>query len=46
VIYGEPETPRFLVVVQRLKRHKRKQQEQTRQARQRLRAALRRLRPH
>jgi hypothetical protein len=44
VIYGEPETSRFLAAVQRLKRHKHRQQQQTRQAQKRLRAALRRLR--
>ena len=44
VIYGEPETPRFLAAVQRIKRHKQKQQRQTRLACQRLRAALRKLR--
>lgn len=44
VIFGEPETPRFLAAVQRLKRHKQKQQQQARQARQRLRSVLRKLR--
>ena len=44
MIYGEPETPRFLAAVQRLKQHKQKQQQQTRQARQRLRSVLRKLR--
>jgi hypothetical protein len=44
VIYGEPETPRFLAAVQRLKEHKQKQQQQTRQARQRLRLVLRKRR--
>ena len=45
MIYGEPETSRFLAAVQRLKRHRHRQQQQARQARKRLRAALRRLRP-
>ena len=44
VIYGEPETPRFLAAVQRLKQNKRKRQQQVRQARQRLRATVRQLR--
>lgn len=44
MIYGEPETPRFLVAVQRLKRLQRKKERQTRQAKQRVRAALRKMR--
>jgi hypothetical protein len=44
VIYGEPETPRFLVAVQRLKRQLRRKERQTRLAKQRVRAALRKMR--
>ncbi len=44
MIYGEPETPRFLVAVQRLKRLLRKKERQTRLAKQRVRAALRKMR--
>jgi hypothetical protein len=44
VIFGQPETLRFLAAVERLKQQTRKQQQQTRQARRRLRAALRKLR--
>ena len=44
MIYGEPETPRFLAAVQRLKRLQRKKERQTRQAKQRVRAALRKMR--
>ena len=44
VIYGEPETPRFLVAVQRLKRQQRQKLKLTRQAKQRVRAALRKMR--
>ena len=44
MIYGEPETPRFLAAVQRLEQHKRKRKQQNRQALKRLRAALRKLR--
>jgi hypothetical protein len=45
MIYGEPETPRFLAALQRLKRQQRKKERQTRQAKQRVRAALRKMRP-
>jgi len=45
MIYGEPETLRFLVAVQRLKRQQRKKERQTRQAKERVRAALRKMRP-
>jgi hypothetical protein len=41
MIYGEPETSRFLAALQRLKRQQRKRERQTRQAKQRVRAALR-----
>jgi hypothetical protein len=44
VIYGEPETARFLVAVQRLKQQQRRKQKQTRLAKQRVRAVLRKLR--
>ena len=44
MIYGEPETSRFLAAVQRLKRQQRKRERLTRQAKQRVRAALRKMR--
>ena len=44
VIYGEPETLRFLAAVQRLKREQRKRERLTRQAKQRVRQALRKMR--
>jgi hypothetical protein len=44
MIYGEPETPRFLAALQRLKRQQRKKERQTRLAKQRVRAALRKMR--
>ena len=44
MIYGEPETLRFLVALQRLKRLQRKKERQTRLAKQRIRAALRKMR--
>ena len=44
MIYGEPETPRFLVAVQRLKQLQRRKERQTRQAKQRVRLALRKMR--
>jgi hypothetical protein len=44
MIYGEPETSRFLAAVQRLKRHKRRKERQTRLAKQRVRAVLRKMR--
>jgi hypothetical protein len=44
MIYGEPETPRFLAALQRLKRLQRKKERQTRQAKQRVRIALRKMR--
>ncbi len=43
MIYGEPETPRFLVAVQRLKEQQRRKERQTRLAKQRVRSALRKL---
>ena len=44
VIFGEPETARFLAVVQRLKRERRVRARLTRQAKQRARAVLRKMR--
>jgi hypothetical protein len=44
MIYGEPETPRFLAALQRLKRQQRRKERQTRQAKQRVRTALRKMR--
>ncbi len=44
MIYGEPETSRFLAAVQRLKRLQRRKERQTRQAKQRVRLALRKMR--
>jgi hypothetical protein len=44
MIYGEPETARFLAAVQRLKRRQRRRERQTRLAKQRVRAALRKIR--
>jgi hypothetical protein len=45
MIYGEPETPRFLAALQRIKKQQRKKVRQTRLAKQRVRAALRKIRP-
>jgi hypothetical protein len=44
MLYGEPETARFLAAVQRMKRQRRRKERQTRQAKQRVRAALRKMR--
>jgi hypothetical protein len=44
VIYGEPETSRFLAALQRLKREQRHKERQTRQAKQRVRDSLRKMR--
>lgn len=44
MLYGEPEAPRFLAAVQRLKRQLRRQQRLTRIAKQRVRTALRKMR--
>jgi hypothetical protein len=44
VIFGEPETARFLAAVQRLKRQQRRKEQKTRLAKQRVRAALRKIR--
>jgi hypothetical protein len=43
VIYGEPETARFLAAVKRLKRQRLRKEKQTRRAKQRVRAALRKM---
>ena len=44
MLYGEPETSRFLEAVERIKRQQRKKERQTRLAKQRVRAFLRKLR--
>jgi len=44
MIYGEPETLRFLAAVQRLKRQRRRKERQTRLAKQRIRVVLRKMR--
>ena len=44
MLYGEPETTRFLAAIQRLKRVQRKRERLTRQAKQRIRAVLRKMR--
>lgn len=44
MIFGEPETSRFLAAVERLKRQHRRKERQTRQAKQRIRTVLRKLR--
>jgi hypothetical protein len=44
MLYGEPETARFLAAVQRMKRERRRKERQTRLAKQRVRAALRKMR--
>lgn len=44
MIYGEPETSRFLAALQRIKRQRQKRERQTRLAKQRVRAALRKMR--
>jgi len=44
MIFGEPETTRFLVAVRRLKQMQRRKERQTRQAKQRVRLALRKMR--
>ena len=44
MIFGEPETLRFLAAVQRLKRRQRRKEKQTREAKQRIRTVLRKLR--
>jgi hypothetical protein len=44
MVYGEPETSRFLAAVERLKQAKQRKKRQTREAKQRVRATLRKLR--
>ena len=44
MLYGEPETSRFLAALQRLKRQQRRKERQTRLAKQRVRAVLRKMR--
>jgi hypothetical protein len=44
MIFGEPETSRFLAAVQRLKRQQRRKVRQTRLAKLRVRAVLRKMR--
>jgi hypothetical protein len=44
MLFGEPDTTRFLAALVRLKRQQRRRQEQVRQAKLRLREALRKLR--
>jgi hypothetical protein len=44
VIYGEPETPRFLAALQRIKKQQRQKERRTRQAKQRVRSVLRKMR--
>ena len=44
MIYGEPETMRFLAAVQRLKRQQLRKERQTRLAKQRVRNVLRKMR--
>ena len=44
VLYGEPETARFLVAVQRLKQQRRRKNRATRLAKQRVRMVLRKMR--
>jgi hypothetical protein len=43
VIYGEPETIRFLDAVRRLKQQQQRKERRTKQAKQRVRAALRKI---
>jgi hypothetical protein len=44
MVYGEPETARFLAAVQRLKRQQRRKEQLTREAKQKVRLVLRKLR--
>lgn len=44
MIYGEPETSRFLAAVRRLKKQQRRKEKQTREAKQRVRHMLRKMR--
>ncbi len=44
MLFGEPETSRFLAAVQRLKEQQRRKVRQARQAKQRVRVVLRKMR--
>jgi hypothetical protein len=44
MIFGEPETLRFLAAVQRLKQQQRRKERQTRLTKQRIRSVLRKMR--
>ena len=44
MLFGEPETSRFLAAVQRMKRQQRRKEKLTRTAKQRVRAVLRKMR--
>jgi hypothetical protein len=44
MLYGEPETSRFLAAIQRLKRQQRRKDRQTRLAKQRVHTVLRKMR--
>ncbi|MBY0523718.1 MAG: hypothetical protein K2R98_09975 [Gemmataceae bacterium] len=44
MLYGEPETSRFLAALQRLKEQQRRKERQTREAKQRVRDTLRKMR--
>jgi hypothetical protein len=44
MLYGEPETARFLAAIQRLKRQRRRKDNRTRLAKQRVRMVLRKMR--
>lgn len=44
MVFGEPETARFLAAVQRLKRQQRRKERQTQAAKERVRNVLRKLR--
>ncbi len=44
MLFGEPETARFLAALERLKRQQRKRERLTRLAKQRVRAVLRKIR--
>jgi hypothetical protein len=46
VLYGEPETLRFLAAIERLKRERRRKEQQTRLAKQRVKSALRKMRSY
>jgi hypothetical protein len=46
MLFGEPETSRFLAAVQRIKRQQRRRVRQTRIAKQRARAVLRKMRDY